>query len=93
MFIGQYIYQLAGDVAKSIKIFNCNPCCSISVVPYLFIYLFMYFLICKGGYVFGSVGLSVCLFVCLSKDNITQKSYERIGVKFIGGVLGSTMKN
>ena len=53
----------------------------------------MYFLICKGGYVFGSVGLSVCLFVCLSEDNITQKSYERIGVKFNGGVLGSTMKN
>ena len=52
----------------------------------------MYFLICKGGYVFGSVGLSVCLFVCLSEDNITQKSYERIGVKFNGGVLGSTMK-
>ena len=50
----------------------------------------MSFLICKGGYVFGSVGLSVCLFVCLSEDNITQKSYERIGVKFNGGVLGST---
>ena len=53
----------------------------------------MHFLICKGGYVFGSVGLSVCLCVCLSEDNITQKSYERIGVKFNGGVLGSKMKN
>ena len=35
----------------------------------------------------------VCLFVCLSVDNITQKTYERIGMKFYGGVLGSTMKN
>ena len=35
----------------------------------------------------------VCLFVCLSVDNITQKSYERIGMKFYGGALGSTMKN
>ena len=35
----------------------------------------------------------VCLSVCLSVDNITQKSYERIGVKFYGGVLGSTMTN
>ena len=59
-----------------------------------------YYLLGKGGYVFGSVGLFVCLFVCLSVclsvslsvDNITQKSYERIGLKFYGGVLGSTMK-
>ena len=50
-----------------------NICCS------LFIYLFMYFLICKGGYVFGSVGLSVCLFVCLSEDNITQKVMNGLG--------------
>ena len=39
-----------------------------------------------------SVGLSVCLFVCLSMDNITQK-HELIGMKFSGGNLGSTMKN
>ena len=26
-------------------------------------------------------------------DNITQKAYERIGMKFYGGVLGSIMKN
>ena len=39
------------------------------------------------------VSLFVCLSVCLSVDNITQKSYERIGMKFYGGVLGSTMKN
>ena len=30
------------------------------------------YLIGKGD-VFGSVGLSVCLFVCLSVNNITQK--------------------
>ena len=48
----------------------------------------MYFLICKGGYVFGSVGLSVCL-----RTTLLKKSYERIGVKFNGGALGSTMKN
>ena len=36
----------------------------------------------KGGYVFGSVGLSVCLFVCLF---VSSKSYEWIGMKFCGG--------
>ena len=32
----------------------------------------------------------VCLFVC---QKVYSKSYERIGMKFYGGVLGSTMKN
>ena len=31
----------------------------------LFVYFSCYYL-WQGGYVFGSVGLSVCLFVCLS---------------------------
>ena len=48
------------------------------------------YLLGKGGYVFGSVGLSVCLSVC---GQHYSKSYERIGVKFYGGVLGSIMKN
>ena len=52
-----------------------------------------HYLLGKGGYIFGSVGLSVCLFVCLSVNNITQKSYERIGMKFYGRVLSSTSKN
>ena len=39
------------------------------------------------------VSSSVYLFVCLSVDNITQKSYERIGMKFYGRVLSSTRKN
>ena len=39
----------------------------------------------KGGSVFGSIGLSVCLSACLSVDNITPKSYELIGMKFYGG--------
>ena len=38
-----------------------------------------YYLLGKGGYVFGSVGLSVCLFVCLSVDNITQKVMNELG--------------
>ena len=42
----------------------------------------------KGGYVLGSVGLSVCLSVC---GQHYSKRYERIGVKFYGVVLGSTM--
>ena len=38
------------------------------------IFFFFFFLpLCQGGYVFGSVGLSVCLFICLFVDNITQK--------------------
>ena len=36
----------------------------------------------------------VCLFVCLSVcGQHYSKSYERIGMKFYGGVQGSTMKN
>ena len=38
-----------------------------------------HYLLGKGGYVFGSVGLSVCLFVCLSVDNITQKVMNGLG--------------
>ena len=34
-----------------------------------------FYLLGKGGYVFGSVGLSVCLFV----DNITQKVMNGLG--------------
>ena len=49
-----------------------------------------YYLLGKGGYVFGSVGLSVCLFVC---EQHYSKSYERIGMKFYGRVLSSTSKN
>ena len=49
-----------------------------------------YYLLGKGGYVFGSVGLSVCLFVCRQHYS---KSEEWIGMKFYGGVLGSTMNN
>ena len=45
------------------------------------------YLLGKGGYVFGSVGLSVCLFVC---EQHYSKSYERIGMKFYGRVLSST---
>ena len=45
------------------------------------------YLLGKGGYGFGSVG---CLFIC---GQHSSKSYERIGMKFYGGVLGSTMKN
>ena len=33
----------------------------------------------KGGHVFGSVGLSVCLSVCLFVDNITQKVIKGLG--------------
>ena len=36
----------------------------------------------------------VCLFVCLSVcGQHYSNTYERIGMKFYGGVLGSTMKN
>ena len=45
----------------------------------------------KGGYVFGSVALSVCLFVCLWTT--LNKKLKQTGMKLYGGVLGSTMKN
>ena len=38
------------------------------------------YLLGKEGYVFGSVGLSVCLFVCGQQNS---KRYERIGMKFL----------
>ena len=38
----------------------------------------------------GLVCLSVCLYVC---GQLYSKSYKRIGMKFYGEVLGSTMKN
>ena len=48
----------------------------------------------KGGYVFGSVGLFVCLSVCQSVcGQHYSKGYEQIGMKCYGGVLGSTIKN
>ena len=53
--------------------------------PFFFLSFF-----CQGGYVFGSLGLSVCLFVC---GRHHSKSYERIGMKSYGEVVGSTMKN
>ena len=39
----------------------------------------------KGGYVFGSVGLSV-------SEQHYSKSYEPITQKFYGGVQGGTMR-
>ena len=44
----------------------------------------------KGGYVVGSVGLSVCLSVC---GQHYSESYKRIGMKFYGVVLSSIMKS
>ena len=45
----------------------------------LFPVCLVYYLLGKGGYVFGSVGLFVRLSVCLSVDNITQKVMNRLG--------------
>ena len=50
------------------------------------LHIIFIYLLGKEGYVFGSVGLFVC-------GQHYSKSYERIGVKFYGGVLGSTIKN
>ena len=55
-----------------------------------FHFYFYFYLLGKGGYVFGNVGLSVCLFVC---EQHYSKCYERIGMKFYGRVLSSTSKN
>ena len=41
------------------------------------------YLLGKGGYVFGSVGLSVCLSVCLFVDNVTQKVVNGLGWSFM----------
>ena len=48
----------------------------------------------KGGYVFGGVCLSVRLSSCLSVcGQYYSTNYERIGMKFYGGVLVDPMKN
>ena len=44
----------------------------------------------KRGYVFGNIGLFVCLFVC---GQLYSTRYEWIGMKFYGGVLCGAMKN
>ena len=49
-----------------------------------------FYILGKGVYVFGCVGLSVCLFVC---GQHYSKSYKRIGMIFCGEVAGGTMKN
>ena len=44
----------------------------------------------KGGYVLVAL---VCPSICLSvSEQHYQKSYERIVMKFHGGVMGCTMK-
>ena len=35
----------------------------------------------------------ICLSVCLSVDNITQKVMNGLDLNFYGGVLGITIKN
>ena len=44
----------------------------------LFYYMYHY-LLGKGGFVFGNVDLSVCLFVCLFEGNITQIVMNGLG--------------
>ena len=44
------------------------------------IYDYMYYLLGIGGYVFGSIGLSVCLFV-----DITQKVMNGLEWNFMEG--------
>ena len=66
-----------------------------NVIPYgirklHIVILWNEYLLGKGGYVFGSVDLSVCLSVFCGQHY--SKCYERIGMKFYGGVLSSTMK-
>ena len=48
------------------------------------------FSLVKRGYVFGNVGLSVCLYVSVQHYST---SYEWIAMKFYGRVLGGTIKN
>ena len=80
MFIGQYIYQLAGDVAKSIKYSIAIP-----VVQYLLFLIYLSIYVCISSFakevmfLVALVCLSVCLFVCLSEDNITQKVMNGLG--------------
>ena len=44
------------------------------------------YLLGKGGYfLVALISLSVCLFVCLSVDNITQKVINGLGLNFMDG--------
>ena len=51
---------------------------------------FINYIVKEVMFLVAMVCLSVCLSVCGQHYSI---SYKRIGVKFYGGVLGSTMKN
>ena len=48
-------------------------------VGILSVHLSVYYLLGKGGYVFGSAGLTVCLSVCLSVDSISQNVMNGLG--------------
>ena len=50
----------------------------------MFVELYACYLLCKGGYVFDSGGLVICLFVCLSVyvRQHYSKRYEQIVTKF-----------
>ena len=62
----------------------CHMYC-VSENPGPLCYFCHIYLLGKGGYVFGSVGLFVCLSVCLSVDNITQKVMNGLGWNFMEG--------
>ena len=55
--------------------------CALNCVKMRYIKTYYYYLLGKGGYVFGSVGLSVCLSV----DSITQKVMDGLEWNFMEG--------
>ena len=82
---GDVLPYISVTIKASVLKFNTWNICKNNIAK-----MFLLTSLAKGGYVFGSVGLSVCLFDC---GQHYAKSYEWIRMKFYGGVLGSTLKN
>ena len=91
----------AGTIGPNVITFTLNMFCFITRhdkesriclgFVFWFIYLLIFTSLAKEGMFLVAL---VCLFVCLSVcGQQNSKSYERIGMKFYAGVLGSTMKN
>ena len=65
----------------------CDLYCflTFAILDFLFSPPYYFYYLRQGGYVFGSIGLFVCLCVCLQEN---WKSYEQILIKFAGDVRG-----
>ena len=82
-----FLFDIPGQTIFSspLPLFPLYPTMYISHCP-------LFTSLATGGYVFGSVGLFVCLSVCVCGQHYLKR-YEWFGMKVYAGFLGSKMKN